>query len=82
MLHRLERQHVLSHRVEGREYFYRPTVSREAVRAPPLGGLKERLFGGDVTAMVSFAMSQSDVDRGDLARLRALINRHAGAAKR
>jgi BlaI family penicillinase repressor len=76
LLHRLERQRVVTHRVDGREFYYRATATREAVRAARVAGLVGGLFGGDLAAMVSFAVSNEDVDRRDLARLRALIEAH------
>lgn len=76
LLHRLERQRVVTHRAEGREFFYRAAVDREAVRAARVNGLVSGLFGGDLASMVSFAVSSRDVAPGDLARLQALLNAH------
>jgi len=77
MLHRLERQGILQHRTDGREFRYRAAVSREAVMAARLHGLVGGLFGGDLTAMVSFAVSTSDAGKGDLEKLRKLLDAHA-----
>lgn len=77
MLHRLERQGILKHRSEGREFRYRATVTREEVMAARLQGLVGGLFGGDLTAMVSFAVSAPDARRGDVEKLRKLLDDHA-----
>ncbi len=77
MLHRLERQGILAHRSEGREFWYRATVSRDEVMAARLNGLVGGLFGGDLSAMVSFAVSKSETRKGDLQKLRKLLDDHA-----
>jgi predicted transcriptional regulator len=76
MLHRLERQGILTHRPEGREFRYRVAVTREEVMAARLHGLVGGLFGGDLTAMVSFAVSTADARKGDLEKLRKLLDDH------
>jgi predicted transcriptional regulator len=82
LLHRLERQRLLAHRADGREYFYRALVSREEVMAARVAGLVGGLFQGDLAAMVSFAVSRSEIDGQDVKRLRALLDRHAGSRTR
>jgi BlaI family transcriptional regulator, penicillinase repressor len=76
MLHRLERQGILTHRSEGREFWYRATVRRDEVMAARLNGLVGGLFGGDLSAMVSFAVSKSETRKGDLQKLRKLLDDH------
>lgn len=76
MLHRLERQGVIAHRADGREFLYRARVTREAVMAARLDGLLGGLFQGDLAAMVSFAVSQSETKPGDVARLRRMLDAH------
>jgi predicted transcriptional regulator len=82
LLHRLERHGVLGHRAEGREFHYRPRVTREAVMAARVKGLVRGLFDGDLTAMVTFAVSRTEVDRRDLTRLKALLDRAAKESRR
>jgi predicted transcriptional regulator len=83
MLHRLERQRILSHRTEGREFLYRALVSRKDVMAARVDGLVGGLFGGDLTAMVSFAVSNSETDKGDIDKLRKMLAAYeAGKSKR
>ena len=76
MLHRLERQGILVHRSEGREFWYRSAVSRDEVMAARVRGLVGGLFGGDLSAMVSFAVSKSETRRGDLEKLKKLLDDH------
>jgi predicted transcriptional regulator len=76
MLHRLERQGILGHRSEGREFWYRARVTREEVMAARLDGLVGGLFGGDLTAMVSFAVRKADTRKGDVEKLRKMLADH------
>jgi BlaI family transcriptional regulator, penicillinase repressor len=76
MLTKMEDKGVVEHRAEGRRFLYRPTVSETEVRRAMLADLTQRLFLGDVTAVVSQLLDAEDVDAAELAQLRALIARH------
>jgi BlaI family transcriptional regulator, penicillinase repressor len=76
LLSRLEKKGLLSHRVERRQYIYRPAVSEADVKRSMVGQfaeLADGLFQGDVAALVSHLLTAQDVAPGDLARVRALI---------
>lgn len=73
LLSRLEKQGVLAHRSQGRQFIYRPTVSEHEVRRSTLADLTERLFHGDVAALVSQLLSARDVSADELANVKALI---------
>jgi BlaI family transcriptional regulator, penicillinase repressor len=77
MLSKMEDKGVVDHRTEGRRFVYRPTVSEGEVRRAMLADLTQRLFLGDVTAVVSQLLDTTEVDAAELAQLRALIARHA-----
>lgn len=70
---RLERQGLIARRPEGRHYVYRPLVSEEDVRRSMVSELAERLFAGDVTALVSHLLSASEIAPGDLEHVRRLL---------
>ena len=74
ILTRLERAGLVSRRPAGRHYLYRALVSEEAVRRSMVSGLAERLFQGDVTALVSHLLDEGDIAPGDLDRVRRLID--------
>lgn len=74
LLSRLERRGVIARRVEQRQYVYRALVSEEQVRQSKVSELTERLFAGDVTALVNHLLTSQEVAPGDLARLRDLID--------
>lgn len=76
MLHRLERQGIVGHRAAGREFLYRARVTREDVMAARLEGLVGGLFDGDLAAMVSFAVSKSEMGKDDVGKLKAMLAAH------
>jgi predicted transcriptional regulator len=85
LLARMERKGVVAHDVDGREYVYRPTVDESRVRrsvAAEITDLAERLFAGDVVALVNQLLSEQDVKANDLKRVRELIEKREAALRR
>jgi predicted transcriptional regulator len=76
MLKKLEEKGAVTHRAEGRRFIYRPAVSEAAVRRTMVGELTERLFRGEVTALVSHLLAEHEIDAGELERLKSAIVRH------
>ncbi len=74
LLTRLERRGVVARRADQRQYLYRALVSEEEVRQSMVSELTERLFAGDVTALVNHLLESQEVAPGDLARLRTMID--------
>ena len=74
MLRKMEDKGVVVHRVEGRQFVYRPAVSEDAVRSSMVGELLERLFAGDPAALVSHLVADREIDREEIDRLRALLD--------
>ncbi|HWZ27253.1 MAG TPA: BlaI/MecI/CopY family transcriptional regulator [Gemmatimonadales bacterium] len=73
MLSRLERRGVLTRRAQARQYLYKAAVTESEVQHSMVGELTERLFDGDVTALMQHLLSGSDVSPGDLAKIREMI---------
>lgn len=76
LLSRMEKKGLLSHRVEGRQYVYRARVTEPEVRRSMVRefrSLADDLFDGDVAELVSHLLTTRDVNRRDLARVKALI---------
>lgn len=73
MLVKMEKKGVVTHRTQGRRYLYRPTVSEREVTRSMVGQLAERLFQGDVHALVSHLLSEHEIDATELAELKELI---------
>lgn len=74
ILSRLEKAGLVGRRPEGRHFVYTALVSEEDVRRSMVTGLADRLFQGDVTALVSHLLSEAEIAEGDLDRVRRLID--------
>lgn len=74
LLTRLERRGVVARRAEARQYLYRALVTEVEVRRSMVEELTDRLFEGDVTALVNHLITSKDIAPGDLARLRSMID--------
>ena len=77
MLSRLEKRGVVVHETRQRQFVYRATVTEHEVRRSMIEELTERLFDGDVTAVMSHLLSAREVSAGDLQRIRQLIEAHS-----
>jgi len=75
MLVKMERKGIVDHRSEGRAYLYRPCIQPEQIKTSMATDLMERLFGGNLTEMMSHLLDESDVSREELNRLKDLISR-------
>jgi len=77
MLSRLERRGVVTRRAppQSRQYHYRAAVTEREVQHSMVGELTERLFDGDVTALVQHLLTGEAVSPGDIAKIRDMIER-------
>jgi predicted transcriptional regulator len=66
---------VVTHRAEGRQFIYAPTVSETEVQRSMVSELTERAFGGDAALLVAHLLEEEEIDRRELARLTALVER-------
>ena len=73
MLTKMERRRLVAHRLEGRQFVYRPAISEQEVTHTMVADLTQRLFEGDVSALVSHLIRTEDIDREELVRLRRMI---------
>ena len=73
MLAKLEQAGHVEHESTGRVNVYRPLVRREQVTRSMVSDLAARLFGGDVTEMVSHLLDSTPVSPDEIARLKRLI---------
>jgi len=76
VLGRMEKRGFITHRVVGRQYVYRASVSEPDVQRSMIEdfwSLTDDLFDGDVAAIMSHLLTARDVDQGELARVKALI---------
>ena len=75
LLTRLERRGVVAQRREGRQLMYRALVSESQVRRSMVGGLIGILFGGDSRELVAHLLRESEIEPGDIERLRKRLKK-------
>jgi len=73
MLTKMERRGIVEHRVEGRQFVFRPTITEQEVTRSMVADLTQRMFEGDVSALVSHLISEQEIEREELVRLRRMI---------
>ncbi len=73
LLTRLEKRGIVAYRTEGRRDVYRAVLRQSDAQQEALVEVTKGLFEGDVAEMVSQLLSSHEIRRGDLARVRALI---------
>jgi predicted transcriptional regulator len=81
MLAKMEKKGVVEHRLDGRQFLYRPTVSERDVARSMVADLTEKLFAGDVSALVSHLLTEQEIDVQELERLRRLIDEREEAGR-
>jgi predicted transcriptional regulator len=81
LLSRLEKRNVVAYRTDGRQYVYRPLITEDDVRGSVLAEVKDRLFHGDVTTLVSQLLTDAEVGAADLVKVRKLIEARERALK-
>ena len=78
LMSRLEKRGVVDHETRSRQFVYRSLVSESDVRRSMVSELTERLFDGDVAEMMSHLLTGREISPGDLDRIKALLEEHAG----
>jgi predicted transcriptional regulator len=76
VLTRLEKRGIVKHETRQRQYIYVATVTEPEVRRSMLAELTDRVFEGDVAALVTQLLSAREISPGDLARVKQLIAAH------
>ena len=73
VLSRLEKRGVVAHTARGRQFVYRATVTEEAMCRDMVEELADRVFAGDRTALLRFALDSGEVGPDELDRLKSVI---------
>jgi BlaI family penicillinase repressor len=73
LLRRLEKRGLVAHTSRGRQFVYRAAVSETVARAVMVDDLAERQFAGDPARLVHHLLARHELEPGDLARVRELI---------
>jgi BlaI family penicillinase repressor len=75
-MNRLEEYGWLSHRAEGRAFFYSAVKERQTTRKDILDDIKNRVFGGSRADLVRCLLEDEDVTSEEAKELRRLIQEH------
>ena len=73
LLSRLEKRGVVEHRLDGRQFVYRPLVTEQEVRRSMVSELTTLLFDGSPEALMSHLLRSRDMAPGDLDRVKRMI---------
>ncbi|KKW93335.1 MULTISPECIES: BlaI/MecI/CopY family transcriptional regulator [Sphingobium] len=73
LLSRLMAKDVIAADQDGRRFYYRPLVPRQAYVASESGRLVNRLFGGRVSPLVAHLASQDQLTAEDIAELEEIL---------
>jgi predicted transcriptional regulator len=78
-LRTMEAKGLVTHRVDGRTFIYRPVRPKEQTSRKLLSGLLDRVFDGALDQLVASALSLRAPTPEELERLRTLVNKSDGA---
>jgi BlaI family penicillinase repressor len=75
LLTRLEKRGVVAQRREGRQLLYRAVAGEAQVRRSMVADLIGALFDGDARELVAHLVQESEIEPGDLAKVRRRLAR-------
>jgi len=73
LLTRLEKRGVVEHRLDGRQFVYRPLVTEQEVRRSMVSELTALLFDGSSAALMTHLLRNREMEPGDLDRVKRMI---------
>jgi BlaI family transcriptional regulator, penicillinase repressor len=73
LLSRLEKRGVVEHRLDGRQFIYRPLITEQDVRRSMVSELTTLLFDGSSAALMSHLLRSREMQPGDLDRVKRMI---------
>ncbi len=82
MLTKMEKKGIVRHRLDGRQFVYEPTISEAQVKHSMVAQLTDRLFEGDVKALVTHLIDEQDIEADELAVLKKMIARREARDRR
>lgn len=76
VLSRMEQKGLVTHRAEGRVFYYQPAISEDGVGTSLVDELVDRVFGGSPSALVSHLLESEQVDPEELDRIKRMVSKH------
>lgn len=73
VLSRLEKQGIVAHRTEGRQFVYRALIEEQDAQGLMVGEFAERVFEGNMAKMFAHLLDHESMAPGDLDQIRAMI---------
>ena len=73
ILQRLHKKEIVAYRKEGRQYIYRPLISKKETQTSMASNLIDQLFKGKSSVLVNHLLESSEFEAEELERLKALI---------
>ena len=80
-MNRLEEKKWLTHRVEGRTFYYSATSRREITQKGTIQDLHAHLFSGSCEDLVRCLFQSIELTQEDIKKLRQIIKEHEGETK-
>jgi len=81
LLTRLEKRGVVEHRLDGRQFVYRPLVTEQDVRRSMVSELTTLLFDGSSAALMTHLLRSREMQPGDLDRVKRMIAEAEGGER-
>lgn len=81
LLSRLEKRGIVSHETRARQFIYQALVTEADIRRSMVHELTERLFDGDIAALMSHLLTAREISSGDLNRIKAILAEHQTGPK-
>lgn len=82
MLRKMESRQLVTHENQGRKFLYRPAISSEDASRGLAEQLVDRLFEGDLSAVVCHLLETREVDAAELDELERTIRAHRRRRKK
>ncbi len=73
MLTKMEKKGVVAHKNVGRQFVYRALIEEKSIHRSMVHELTQRLFRGDFSALVSHLLTEQEIDKEEVERLKSLI---------
>jgi|SRR5262245_3487910 len=73
LLRRMEAKGAVSHDKQGRQFVYRARITEQQVRRSLVAEVADRLFSGQVPALINYLLARRRIGADELAEVKALI---------
>lgn len=82
VLRGLELKGYVSHRKDGRAFVYEPSVEAEEAAQTLVERMVDRVFQGSPVKLLAHLVSDGDIERDDLVRMRRMLDERLGEKRR